>query len=114
MQMKTLTLASALVAGVALSACTTKPVKVDTPGPGETTVQIPVPATPDITLTNQVRANLKTALGTDAAGIDIRVEEGNVFLTGKVATTMLRDKAVSVAQGTANVKTVTATGLVVN
>lgn len=63
---------------MALSACTTKPLTVDTPGPGATTVQVLVPATPDITLTNQVRSNLDTGLGTDAAGIEIRVEEGNV------------------------------------
>ena len=65
---------------MALSACTTKPLTVDTPGPGATTVQVlvPVPATPDITVTNQVRSNLDTGLGTDAAGIEIRVEEGNV------------------------------------
>lgn len=108
---KTLTFAAA---ALALSACTTKPLTVDTPGPGATTVQVPVPATRDITLTSQVRSNLDTGLGTDAVGIEIRVEEGNVFLTGKVATAALRTKAIAIAQGTANVKSVTATGLIVN
>ena len=34
--------------------------------------------------------------------------------TGKVATAALRTKAIAIAQGTANVKSVPATGLVVN
>lgn len=93
---KTLTFAAA---ALALSACTTKPLTVDTPGPGATTVQVPVPATRDITLTSQVRSNLDTGLGTDAVGIEIRVEEGNVFLTGKVATAALRTKAIAIAVG---------------
>lgn len=101
-------------AALSLSACTTKPVTIDTPGPGAATIPMPVPATPDITLTNQVRANLKTGLGTDAAGIQIRVEEGTVYLTGRVATQDLHNKAVSIVQGTANVMSVVHTGLVVN
>ena len=111
---KTLTATAALSALLSLAACTTKPVEVETPGPGSATIPMPVPATPDITLTNQVRSNLETGLGTDAAGVEIRVEEGTVYLTGKVATQALRDKAVSIARGTANVKTVVDTGLVVN
>ena len=103
-----------VTAALSLSACTTKPMTVDTPGPGSATIPMPVPATPDISLTNQVRANLKTALGTDAAGVEIRVEEGTVYLTGRVATQDLHNKAVSVTQGTANVMAVVHTGLVVN
>lgn len=103
-----------MTAALSLTACTTKPVTVDTPGPGATTIPVPVPATPDITLTNQVRAALTSGLGTDAAGIDIRVEEGTVYLTGRVATQDLHNKAVALAQGTANVRGVVHTGLVVN
>ncbi|MEO6365296.1 MAG: BON domain-containing protein [Luteimonas sp.] len=114
MQMKTLTGAALVAAAVSLAACTTKPVTIDTPGPGSTTMQIPVPATPDITLTNQVTASLTSGLGSDAAGIDVRVEEGTVYLTGRVATQALHDKAVSLARGTANVKAVIHEGLVVN
>lgn len=102
------------VAALSLAACTTKPVEVETPGPGSATIPVPVPATPDITLTNQVRSNLQTGLGTDAAGIEVRVEEGTVYLTGKVATADLREKAISITRGTANVKAVVDTGLVVN
>lgn len=114
--MKSTTLfgAALVSAALSLSACTTKPVTVETPGPGSATLPMPVPATPDITLTNQVRANLKSGLGTDAAGIEIRVEEGTVFLTGRVATQDLHNKAVAIAQGTANVSSVVHTGLVVN
>lgn len=103
-----------IAAALSLAACTTKQVKVETPGPGSASIPVPVPATPDITLTNQVQANLNTGLGSDAAGIDVRVEEGTVYLTGRVATEALRDKAVSIAQGTANVQAVVHTGLVVN
>ncbi len=115
MQMKKpLTGAALLAAAVMLAACTTKPVTVPTPGPNDATIPIPVPATPDIRLTNQVRSNLKTGLGEDASGIDIRVEAGTVYLTGRVATRALHDKAVSIARGTANVRAVVHTGLVVN
>ena len=111
---KTFTGVALLAAAISLAACTTKPVVVDTPGPGSTTVQMPVPATPDITLTNQVKASLASGLGSDAAGVDVRVEEGTVYLTGRVATQALHDKAVAVTTGTANVKSVVHTGLVVN
>ena len=114
MRLKTFTGVTLLAAAISLAACTTKPVVVDTPGPGSTTVQVPVPATPDITLTNQVKASLASGLGSDAAGIDVRVEEGTVYLTGRVATQSLHDKAVAVTRGTANVKAVVHTGLVVN
>jgi osmotically-inducible protein OsmY len=114
MQIKTLAGVALLAAAVSLAACTTKPLTVDTPGPGATTVQVPVPATPDISLTNQVRASLDSGLGSDAAGIDLRVEEGTVYMTGRVATQALHDKAVALVRGTANVKAVVHTGLVVN
>ncbi len=114
MQIKTYTGVMLIAAAASLAACTTKPVTVDTPGPGSTTVQVPVPATPDITLTNQVQASLASALGSDAAGIDVRVEEGTVYLTGRVATQALHDKAVAATRGTANVMAVVHTGLVVN
>lgn len=114
--MKTNLLASAVLvaAAAALSACTTKPVTVNTPGPGEATIPVPVPATPDITLTNQVRANLDSAMGDNAAGIDIRVEDGVVYLTGQVATQALHDQAVAVARSTANVRGVVHTGLLID
>ena len=114
MQIKTFTGIALIAASASLAACTTKPVSIETPGPGSSTIQVPVPATPDITLTNQVRAGLETGLGTDAAGIDVRVEEGTVYLTGRVATSMLRDKAIAIARGTANVQAVVDSGLVVN
>ncbi len=113
MQTKTLTGAALVAAAFALAACTTRPVVVNTPGPGETVVQVPVPATPDMTLTTRVKAALDNGLGTDAAGIDVRVEDGTVYLTGHVATQALHDQAVSIAQGTAGVTAVVHTGLVV-
>jgi len=44
----------------------------------------------------------------------VRVEEGTVYLTGRVATQALHDKAVALTRGTANVMAVVHTGLVVN
>jgi osmotically-inducible protein OsmY len=114
MQLRTITTTALLAAVASLAACTTKPVTIDTPGPGATTVQVPVPATPDITLTTRVRDALTTGMGSDASGIDVRVEEGTVYLTGRVATKALHDKAVALARGTADVKAVVHTGLVIN
>jgi hyperosmotically inducible periplasmic protein len=113
--MKTKLLASAvLVAATAsLSACTTRPVTVDMPGSASATVPVPVLATADITLTNHVRANLESAMGSNAAGIEVRVEQQVVYLTGRVATRALHDQAVAVARGTANVRGVVHTGLIV-
>lgn len=111
MQLKLL--AGVLITAVALAACTTKPVVVNTPGPGAATIPVPVPATPDITLTNRVKTSLQSTLGDNAAGIDVRVEEGTVHLTGTVATAELRDQAIATVQGTADVKAVVSTGLVV-
>lgn len=110
---KTATGLAVMAFAVSLAACTTKPVTIGTPGPGAATIPVPVPATPDLRLTNQVRGNLETGLGEDASGIDIRVEEGAVYLTGAVATKELHDKAVSIVRGTANVKSVVHIGLVV-
>ena len=111
---KILTATLALAAAASLAACTTKPVVVNTPGPGSTVVQMPVPATPDLTLTNRVEASLQSSLGTNAAGITVRVEEGTVYLNGKVATQELHNQAVAAARGTAGVKAVVHTGLAVS
>ncbi len=107
-QIKLLT--ASLFTVAALAACTTRPVSVNTPGPGETTVQVPVPANANMKLTDSVQASLDNALGSDDAGIDVRVEDTTVYLTGHVATQELHDQAVSVAQGTAGVSTVVHTG----
>ena len=114
MQIKNFTGVALIAAALSLAACTTRPLVVNTPGPGAISVPIPVPATPDIRLTNDVKAALATGLGTDAAGIDVRVEEGTVYLTGRVATMALHNQAVAVTRGTANVLAVVHTGLVVN
>ena len=106
-------LAGVVLAVTALAACTTRPVVVDTPGPGAAVIPVPVPATPDITLTNRVKTSLRSTLGDNAAGIDVRVEEGTVYLTGTVATATLRNQAIATVQGTADVKAVVATGLIV-
>jgi osmotically-inducible protein OsmY len=102
---------ASLLTVAALAACTTRPVTVNTPGPGETTVQVPVPANPNMLQTDDVRASLDKAMGSDAAGIDVKVDGTTVYLTGHVATQALHDQAVSVAQGTAGVSTVVHTGL---
>jgi len=113
MQTKILTGTLMLAAVASLAACTTKPIVVNTPGPGSTVIQVPVPATPDITLTTRVRAALQSGLGSNAAGIDVRVEEGTVYLTGRVATQALHDQAIAIARGTADVRAVVHSGLIV-
>ncbi|MGH8076136.1 MAG: BON domain-containing protein, partial [Lysobacter sp.] len=95
-------------------ACTTRPVVVDTPGPGSTVLQVPVPATANMALTDRVRAALTSGMGTDAAGIHVRADGSTVYLTGRVATSALREKAHSIAHGTAGVSVVVYEGLVVN
>ena len=97
----------------ALAACTTRPVTVNTPGPGATTVQVPVLANPNMLKTDDVKATLNNALGTNAAGIDVKVDGTTVYLTGHVATMALHNQAVAVARGTAGVSTVVHTGLTV-
>jgi hypothetical protein len=111
MQIKLLTIA--IVAAASLAACTTRPVVVNTPGPGETVVQVPVPATGNMMLTDQVKANLNSGMGSNAAGIDVRVDGSTVYLTGHVATSTLREQAHSIAHGTAGVSTVVYEGLTV-
>lgn len=114
--MKTNILTGALVlaAAASLAACTTRPVVIDTPGPGATTVQVPVPASANMMLASRVKASLESALGSNAAGIDVRVEEGTVYLTGRVATRALHDQAIAAARGTAGVTAVVHSGLVVS
>lgn len=102
-----------LFAAAALAACTTRPVTVNTPGPGESTVQVPVLANANMKMTDDVKANLDNALGSDDAGIDVRVDGTTVYLTGHVPTQELHNQAISVAQGTAGVSTVIHTGLTV-
>lgn len=114
MQSRILTGALALAAVTTLAACTTRPVVIDTPGPGATTVQVPVPASSNMMLATRVKTSLNTALGSNAAGIDVRVEEGTVYLTGQVASRALHDQAVAAARGTAGVTAVVHTGLVVS
>ncbi len=106
-------IAASLVTVAALAACTTRPVVVNTPGPGATVVQVPVLANPNMLQTDDVKAALNNALGTNAAGIDVKVDGTTVFLTGHVATRALHDQAVAVAQGTAGVSSVVHTGLTI-
>ncbi|MCA1713686.1 MAG: BON domain-containing protein [Gammaproteobacteria bacterium] len=113
MQIKTFTGFVVIAAAATMAACTTRPVTIDTPGPGATTIQVPVPATPDIALSSRVKAALNSGMGSNAAGIDVRAENGTIFLTGRVATRALHDQAVAIARGTADVRAVVHTGLVV-
>ncbi len=111
MQIKLLTLA--IVAAATLAACTTRPVVVNTPGPGATVVQVPVPANSNMMLTDRVRAALTAGMGTNAAGISVRVEGTTAYLTGYVATAALREQAHSIAHGTAGITSVVYEGLMV-
>ena len=43
----------------------------------------------------------------------MRVEEGTVYLTGSVASQTLHDQAVAAVRGTADVKSVVHTGLII-
>lgn len=102
------------LAAASLAACTTRPVVIDTPGPGTTTVQVPVPATSNMMLATRVKSSIESALGSNAAGIDVRAEDGTIYLTGRVASRALHDKAVAAARGTAGVTAVVHTGLVIS
>ena len=113
MQIKTFTGVMLIATAASLAACTTRPVTVDTPGPGALSVPVPVPATANMVLTDRVKEALRTGMGTDAAGIEVRVDNGTVYLTGRVATRALHDQAVAIARGTADVRAVVHTGLVV-
>ena len=111
MQIKLLTIA--IVATASLAACTTRPVVVNTPGPGSSVIQVPVPANGNMMLTDSVKANLNSGMGSDAAGVEVRVDGTTVYLTGHVATSALREQAHSIAHGTAGVSTVIYEGLTV-
>lgn len=114
MQIKTLTGIVLIASAASLAACTTRPVTVDTPGPGALSVPVPVPANANMILTDRVKAALNTGLGTNAAGIEVRAENGTVYLTGRVATQALHEQAIAIARGTADVQAVVHTGLVVD
>lgn len=111
MQIKLLTIA--IVAAASLAACTTRPVVVNTPGPGSSVIQVPVPANGNMMLTDSVKANLNSGMGSDAAGVEVRVDGTTVYLTGHVATSALREQAHAIAHGTAGVSSVVYTGLMV-
>lgn len=114
MQTKILTGVLTLAAAASMAACTTRPVTMDTPGPGSTTIQVPVPATANTRLATRVQESIQASLGTNAAGIDVRAEDGTIYLTGRVATRELHDQAVAAARGTEGVMTVVHAGLVVS
>lgn len=114
MQSRILTGVLTLAAATSLAACTTRPVVIDTPGPGATTVQVPVPATSNMMLATRVKSSIEAALGSNAAGVDVRAEDGTIYLTGRVASRALHDQTVAAARGTAGVTAVVHTGLVVS
>ncbi len=111
MQLKLLPIA--LIAVASLAACTTRPVVVNTPGPGATVIQVPVPANGNMMQTDDIKAALNTGMGSDASGIDVKVAGTTAYLTGHVATNTLREKAVSIARGTPGVANVVYDGLIV-
>lgn len=114
MQTRILAGTAVLAAAVVMTACTTRPVVVDTPGPGQTVLQVPVLATANVELTNRVRHALQSGLGTAAtANIDVRADQGTVYLSGRVATRAQHDQAVSIARGTADVRSVDHSRLIV-
>ncbi len=112
--MKFKLMTAGLFAVATLAACTTRPVTINTPGPGESTVQVPVPANANMKLTDDVRAALDKAMNTDAAGIEVKVDGSTVYLTGHVPTQAQHDQAIAVAQGTPKVATVIHSGLLVD
>ncbi len=111
MQIKLLSIA--LVAVASLAACTTRPVVVNTPGPGATVIQVPVPANGNMMQTDNVKAALNNGMGSDASGIDVKVDGGTVYLTGHVATSALREKAHAIAHGVPGVANVVYDGLII-
>lgn len=73
-----------------------------------------MPVTANVDLTNRVRNALQSGMGADAAAsIEVSAEEGMVCLSGRVATQAQHDQAVSIARGTADVRSVDHSGLTV-
>ncbi|MEO6155614.1 MAG: BON domain-containing protein [Thermomonas sp.] len=114
-------LAAAALTVVTLSACTTRPVVVETP---VREVMVPVPApypvpvsspTPDMmSLHDRVHAALMTGMGSAANDIAIRVDGSKVYLTGHVGSSADHTRAHDIAHDVSGVGSVDHSGLVVH
>lgn len=121
MQMKTLAVAT--LAAVALSACYTRPVVVNTPE-REVMVAVPVPEpypvpapapNPDtMSIHDRVHAAVNAGMGSAASGVNVRVDGSKVYLTGHVGSKADRERAHALAHGTAGVTMVDYSGLMVH
>jgi len=117
MHMKTLAVAT--LAALALSACYTRPVVVNTP---EREVVVPVPypvpapaPNPDtMSVHDRVHAAVNAGMGSAASGVNVRVDGSKVYLTGHVASKADRERAHALAHGTAGVTMVDYSGLMVH
>ena len=109
--MKSRMLAIVVLATIGMAGCYTTPVVVDTPGPGNTVIWVPVPdplPNPDTWTTgDRVRSALHSGMGSAAARIKVYVDANGVaFLSGYVATNADRERARAIAQGTVGVRSV--------
>lgn len=116
-----------ILATIGLSACSTRPVVVETPAPVVVAVPAPPPMAepmpppmpapmpapmPDMTsLHDRVHDALVADLGSAANGIEVRVEGSTVYLSGHVPTQAGHDRAHEVAHGVSGVSTVDHSGL---
>lgn len=112
-------LATAILAATALSACTTRPVVVETPPPEPMAAPMPAPPPEPMpppastSLHDQVHDALQAGLGSAATGIEIRVDGSMVYLSGHVATSADHQRAHDIAHDVPGVTRVDHSGLMV-
>lgn len=123
MQMKTLAVAT--LAAVALSACYTRPVVVNTPErevmvavpepyPVAVPVPVPVPSPDTMSTHDQVHAALMSGMGSAGSDIEVRVDGSKVYLTGHVGSNADRQRAHDIAHDMSGVTMVDYSGLMVH
>jgi len=123
MQMKTLAVAA--LAAIALSACYTRPVVVNTPErevmvavpvpePYPVPVPTPVPNPDTMSIHDRVHAAINAGMGSAASDIEVRADGSKVYLTGHVGSNADRERAHSLAHGTSGVTMVDYSGLMVH
>lgn len=115
-------LAAAAAVALSLTACYSRPVVVQAPPPApadtvviavpvEVPAPMPMPAT--MNLHDRVHDALMAGLGSNANGIEVRVDGGNVWLSGHVPTQADHDRAHQIAHDVAGVTMVNHDGLTV-
>ena len=115
MQIKYLGAAAAVA--LSLTACYPRPIVVNTPPPAaadpvviavpvETPAPMPMPMPSNMNLHDRVHDALMAGMGSQASRIEVRVDGGNVYLSGHVPNKAAHDRAHQIAhdvEGVTNV-----------